>query len=107
MSKEEANQRFYVLDKDGLISQDRGNIEELESNFDNIRDYARSETDLEGSSLEKVVAEVKPTVLIGLSAVGGIFSEKVIKTMHESCERPIIFALSNPTSRSEAKADDV
>jgi len=105
MTKEEANQRFYVLDKDGLISQDRGNIEELESNFDNIRDYARSETDLEGSSLEKVVAEVKPTVLIGLSAVGGIFSEKIIKKMHEHCERPIVFALSNPTSRSEAKAD--
>jgi len=58
-------------------------------------------------NLEHVVEKVKPTVLIGLSAVGGLFNEKVIKTMHKYCEKPIVFALSNPTSRSEAKAEGI
>lgn len=107
LSVEEANARFFVLDKDGLISADRDNLTELEENFDNIRDYARKEVDLEGLNLEKVVSKVKPTVLIGLSAVGGLFTEKVVKTMYEHCEKPIVFALSNPTSRSEARAEDV
>ena len=104
LSQAEANACFYVLDKDGLISTERNNIPELEANFDNIRDYAK-DPELEGLGLEEIVAKVKPTILIGLSAVGGLFTEKVIKNMHEHCERPIVFALSNPTSRSEARAE--
>ena len=49
---------------------------------------------------------VKPTVLIGLSGVGGIFTKEVIEEMCKHTERPIIFALSNPTSRSECTAKE-
>ncbi|MCV7120889.1 NAD-dependent malic enzyme [Mycobacterium nebraskense] len=48
-----------------------------------------------------------PTILLGSSAVFGAFTEKVVQAMTASCERPMIFPLSNPTSRMEAMPDDV
>ena len=50
---------------------------------------------------------VKPTVLIGVSAQGGAFSEAVIRAMAAGVERPVIFPLSNPTSCAEAAPQDV
>ena len=47
----------------------------MKENFYTIEDYARKETDMEGLGLLDVVKEVKPTIIIGLSAVGGIFTE--------------------------------
>merc|ERR1719341_1169329 len=55
-------------------------------------------------SLLETVKRVKPNILIGLSACGGLFSEEVLKAMNESETPPIIFPLSNPTSRSECTA---
>jgi malate dehydrogenase (oxaloacetate-decarboxylating) len=54
-----------------------------------------------------VLGKVHATVLIGLSSSGGAFSEAVIREMAAHTDRPIIFPLSNPTSRSEAKPDDI
>ncbi|MEF1219977.1 NAD-dependent malic enzyme, partial [Photobacterium damselae] len=59
---------------------------------------------------EAIIAQMvseKPTVLIGVSGVPGLFSEEVIKEMHAHCPRPIIFPLSNPTSRVEATPFDL
>ena len=58
-------------------------------------------------SLSDVVNNAKPTVLIGVSGAPGLFSEEIIKAMHANCERPIIFPLSNPTSRVEATPFDI
>jgi malate dehydrogenase (oxaloacetate-decarboxylating) len=49
----------------------------------------------------------KPTVLVGVSGAPGLFSEDVIKEMHKHCARPIVFPLSNPTSRVEATPNDI
>jgi malate dehydrogenase (oxaloacetate-decarboxylating)(NADP+) len=57
------------------------------------------------TSLEAVCRELKPTVAIGAAAIPGAFTEQFIKDMGEFNERPIIFALSNPTSMSECTAE--
>jgi malate dehydrogenase (oxaloacetate-decarboxylating) len=54
-----------------------------------------------------VIGNIDATILIGLSTVGGAFSEPIVREMARKVERPIIFPLSNPTSRSEANAEDL
>jgi len=102
LTMEEASERFYILDKDGLISKDRKNLSELERSFYNLKHFARKEADMEGLDVLEVVKRVKPGILIGLTGVGGIFNDDVLTAMnHDSENPPIIFALSNPTSHTE------
>lgn len=52
-----------------------------------------------------VVKKYEPTILIGVTAVGGLFSGELIREMSARCERPIIFPLSNPTTKTECTAE--
>jgi malate dehydrogenase (oxaloacetate-decarboxylating) len=65
------------------------------------------QSDNSGFSLLDVVRNAKPTVLIGVSGAPGLFSKEVIQEMHQHCEKPIVFPLSNPTSRVEATPNDI
>jgi len=67
----------------------------------------RREADENGISLAEVVHRVKPTMLIGASTSPACFTEPIIKEMAAHTERPIIFALSNPSARAEANAADL
>jgi len=60
-----------------------------------------------GIGLAGVIAKINATILIGLSTARGAFSESIVREMARKGERPIIFPLSNPTSKSEATADDL
>jgi hypothetical protein len=57
--------------------------------------------------LMEAIRTLKPTVLIGVSGQGGLFTEEVVRAMAKSTERPIIFPLSNPTSCAEAMPEDI
>ena len=57
-------------------------------------------------SLEDICKELKPTVAIGASAIEGALTKQFIHMMGENCERPIIFALSNPTSKAKCTAKE-
>ncbi|CAL4934249.1 unnamed protein product [Urochloa decumbens] len=104
----EGHNQFWVLDKDGLITKDREGLDSAVARF--ARGHGLDEIpDLhEGASLVEVVKKVKPHVLLGLSGVGGIFNEEVLKAMKESdSPRPAVFAMSNPTTKAECTPDDV
>ena len=58
-----------------------------------------------GLSLHQIVEKYKPTMLLGMTTVGGLFDKELITTMHKNCERPIIFPLSNPTTKAECTAE--
>ena len=107
LTKEEANRRFYIIDQDGLITKGRKNLAEMEDLFYDLSSFAVDDTSLEGMSLIDTINMVKPNVLIGLSAVGGLFNKEVLTAMNQNESPPIIFPLSNPTSRSECNAKQI
>jgi malate dehydrogenase (oxaloacetate-decarboxylating)(NADP+) len=57
-------------------------------------------------NLAEVIKEIKPTTIIGASGASKAFTPEIIKDMASFNERPIIFALSNPTSKAECTAED-
>ncbi|KAK9891773.1 hypothetical protein WA026_016569 [Henosepilachna vigintioctopunctata] len=98
--EEEARSKIWMVDSKGLIVKNRpsGGITIHKEAF------AHEHSPIE--SLDEIVREIKPSVLIGASSTPGAFSPGILKQMTENAERPIIFALSNPTSRSECTAED-
>ncbi len=92
----EAAQRCWFLDRQGLLVRGRGDLAPHQ------RRYAHDRPGLPG--LLEAVLELKPTVLIGASTEGGAFTEPVIRALARFHQRPVIFPLSNPTSRSECTA---
>jgi malate dehydrogenase (oxaloacetate-decarboxylating) len=108
MSEEEARNQFYPIDRYGLITE---NSKDLRSEQ---RLYARKEEEVrtwrqpDGEiTLLDVVRNAKPTVLIGVSGQAGTFTEQAVREMAKYTARPVIFPLSNPTSRSEATPQDL
>ncbi|KRX09742.1 hypothetical protein PPERSA_02614 [Pseudocohnilembus persalinus] len=102
-SQTQVAKNFWIHDKNGLITHARTNFDELQDSFTDLQDFAKSgsETRLEGESLVDTIKRVQPDVLIGLSGVGGVFSQEVIEQMSLHCDRPIIMPLSNPTAQAE------
>jgi malate dehydrogenase (oxaloacetate-decarboxylating) len=105
----EARQRFYAIDRDGLLVEGMAGVLDFQRPFAQspaaVAHWPREYADTIG--LTDVVANAKPTVLIGVSGQPGIFREEVIRKMASAVARPIIFPLSNPTSRSEAMPQDL
>ena len=108
-SEEEAHGRFWVIDKDGLLHSGRKDLTSEQNVYaqpeSRVSTWPRTSNGHIG--LADVIARIDATILIGLSTVSGAFSEPIVREMARKVERPIIFPLSNPTSRSEAKAEDL
>ena len=109
LSEAEARRHFYAVDKDGLLVEGMPDIRPAQQPFVQPRS-AIANWKLEDNdhiSLLDVVRNAKPTTLIGVSGQAGAFTEEVIRAMAASVDRPVIFPLSNPTSRSEATPADL
>ena len=111
LSPDEATSRFWCLDRQGLITDDRS-----DTLHDFQRPYARPAAEVagwartgtgQGPSLADVVAGVRPTMLIGTSTQAGAFTEAVVRQMAAHVDRPVIMPLSNPTSKAEAVPADL
>ena len=109
LSEAEARHRFYAVDKDGLLVDGMAEIRPAQQPFVQPRS-AIANWQLEHAdhiSLLDVARNARPTALIGVSGQAGAFTEAVVRAMAAAVERPVIFPLSNPTSRSEAMPADL
>ena len=108
MPPTEARERIAVLDSHGLVVDD-GPLDAHKKEFAWTAAMAEAHGMPKGSrrDLESVVRVMKPTVLIGTSGEPGTFTEGVIRAMAEAVERPVIFPMSNPTSKTEAHPKDI
>ncbi len=105
----EARARLWLLDSRGLIHTGRLGLDSFKQSYAQpCASFAEWQLERPGApTLLEVVGNVRPTVLIGTSAQPGSFTEEVVREMARHVERPIIFPLSNPTSKSEAAPRDL
>ena len=97
LSAKEAHERLWFLDATGSLGKGRKAISSHQLEF------VRQDTP-DQLNLESLIDHIHPTMLIGVTGVGGLFTEPAIRCMASHCSRPIIFPLSNPTDRAECTA---
>jgi malate dehydrogenase (oxaloacetate-decarboxylating) len=109
LSDADARSRFWMVDKDGLLHTGRTDLSAEQRVYaqpaERVAEFPRTSRGAIG--LADVVGRVDAGVLIGLSTVGGAFTEPIVREMARKVDRPVIFPLSNPTSRSEAVPRDL
>ena len=109
LSEAEARQRIYAFNRHGLMVEGDPALRASQMPL------ARKPADVAGWKLSgggpiqlaDVVRNAKITVLVGVSAQAGTFTEDIVREMGRNAERPVIFPLSNPTSKSEAVPEDL
>ena len=109
LQQRDAAGRFFMVDRDGLLVEGMDDIASYQKPFVQIKSVAGAwKLDHPDKvALLDVVRNARPSVLIGVSGQPGAFSEPVVRAMAEHNERPVIFPLSNPTSRAEATPQDL
>lgn len=104
---ESAASQFWMVDAKGLITEERTDIDPEAAPFARKTKEISRQGLKEGSPLVEVVRKVNPDVLLGLSAVGGLFSKEVLEALKDSSSpRPAIFAMSNPTKNAECTPEE-
>ena len=105
LSEEEAYERFFMVDKQGLLFDDMDDLTPEQKPFAKNRANFPNADKL--TDLLEVVKTVKPTILVGTSTQPNTFTKEVVEAMCQNAERPCIFPLSNPTKLAEASAEDL
>lgn len=105
LSEEEAYERFFMVDKQGLLFDDMDDLTPEQKPFAKNRANFPNADKL--TDLLEVVKVVKPTILVGTSTQPNTFTKEVVEAMCQNTERPCIFPLSNPTKLAEASAEDL
>jgi malate dehydrogenase (oxaloacetate-decarboxylating)(NADP+) len=96
LTPEQARQRCWMVESKGLVVASRGDLAEHKKGYAHEHEPVR---DFLGA-----VQALKPTAIIGVGATPGMFTREVVEAMTHLNERPIVFALSNPTSKAECTA---
>lgn len=103
LTDEQARRNIYMVDRFGLLTEGMSDLRDfqqaLAQSLDNLADWQHSG---DYASLLDVMHCAKPGILIGVSGQPGLFTEQVIRAMHQYTEKPIIFPLSNPSRQIEA-----
>ncbi|KAB8029230.1 NAD-dependent malic enzyme [Fluviispira multicolorata] len=104
LTEQQALAKIFLIDMNGMLHSSMDHLEYFQRKYAQPVDVYNDWERVKGKPilLYDVVKNVKPTILIGTSTQTGAFSEEIVKMMASHCERPIIFPLSNPTSRCEA-----
>jgi malate dehydrogenase (oxaloacetate-decarboxylating) len=107
LSDQDASARIWVVDIQGLLTDDRADLSDGQRRFaqqaSRVADWRLSAP----AQLADVVHHVDVGVLLGLSTAAGAFTEEIVRELASKTERPIIFPLSNPTSRAEAHPSEL
>ncbi len=98
LSEEEARGKIWLSNRNGLVESTRGDLSDYQRRFAQVHSPTRNFVD--------VIESIRPTVIIGVSTAAKAFDQRVVEAMARHNSRPIIFALSNPTSRSECTAEE-
>jgi malate dehydrogenase (oxaloacetate-decarboxylating)(NADP+) len=97
LTEQEAKDCFYLVDTKGLVTTDRGDRLAAHKVY-----FARTDNNgQQFKTLDEVIDYVKPTMLMGLSTLGGVFTPQILQKMAAWNKSPIIFPLSNPSANSE------
>ena len=109
VSAPDARQRFFMVDRPGLLHDGIDGLlpfqQKLVQSAGRVTGWASDAA--AGISLMDVVQHARPTILVGVSAQPGLFTEEIIRAMAEYAAHPMIFPMSNPTSRAEAVPEDL
>lgn len=97
LSQDAARSRISMFDINGLLEPSRTDLSDAQKPF--------AHKGQPSQDLVKTIETLKPTILVGVSTKGGAFNQRVVETMSRLNERPIIFALSNPTYKAECTAE--
>ena len=96
VAEPEARKRCWFLDSKGLVVRSRTNLVEHKQPYAHDREFL--------PDLAAAVEQLRPTALIGVSGMPNTFTRTILETLAQQCERPMVFALSNPTSKAECTA---
>ncbi|MFK0093478.1 NAD-dependent malic enzyme [Pseudomonas sp. NPDC090592] len=104
----QARRQVYLLNSKGLLTDRQEGLYPFQARLahatDALTDWTYADT---WPDLHEVVANARPTVLIGVSGKAGLFTQPIIQTLYRACKRPIVMPLSNPTSQIEAHPADI
>ena len=108
ISEAQARSQIFMVDRYGLLTEGMEDLRDFQQVLTQKQE-SLSEWNYSGdyASLLDVMHCAKPDILIGVSGQPGLFTEQVIKAMHQGCKQPIIFPLSNPIKQVEAMPEDV
>jgi malate dehydrogenase (oxaloacetate-decarboxylating) len=109
LAEAEARSRFYLVDRNGLLHDGMTDLLPFQTGFtqpqQTLKNWKLQSSDQ--ISLQDVINNAQPSILLGVSGQPKQFTEPMIRAMAQYCQRPIIFPLSNPTSHVEATPDDL